>query len=108
MSTHNLKRITFGTLLSGGIALASLGPATGTAQADNNGPHRWCPGQSMEWPTGPWGDALWDMNVCHTFWGVGYGLGNVPNREGVPSDVWDGDDPPPPPPGCPPVAFMCP
>jgi hypothetical protein len=96
-TTHNVKRIIAGALLSGGVAVAGSGLGAGTAQAWN-GPHQWCPGQSMEWPTGPWGNAIWDMSVCHTFWGVGYGMGNVPNREGAPSSVWDGDDPPAQPP----------
>jgi len=98
-TSHNLKRIIARALLSGGIAVAGLGLGAGTAQADNSyGPHRWCPGQPMEWPTGPPGVA-WDMSVCHTWWAVGYGQGNVasnygPTPPGVPS-IWDGDDPPP-------------
>ena len=33
MSTHNVKRIIVGALLSGGVALAGLGLSTATAQA---------------------------------------------------------------------------
>jgi hypothetical protein len=59
----------------------------------------------MAWPTGPWNQAIWDMNVCHTWYAVGYGKGNVPMKGGVPSSVWDGDNPPPPnpPPAVPPL-----
>jgi hypothetical protein len=89
-------------LLWGGVAVAGLGLTAGTAQADDwYGPHRWCPGQSMNHPAGPGTDAIWDMSVCHTWYAVGYAQGNVPLTSGTPSDIWDGDNPPPknPPPG---------
>lgn len=37
------------------------------------------------------------MNVCHTFWFVDYGKGNVARNYPPPpeSNVWDGDNPPP-------------
>jgi hypothetical protein len=41
--THNLKRIIAGALLSGGIAVAGLGLAAGTAQP-SPGSRRWPPG----------------------------------------------------------------
>jgi hypothetical protein len=46
---HNLMRIIAGALLSGGVAVAGLGPAADTAQAQP-GPaplshFTWCPGQ---------------------------------------------------------------
>jgi hypothetical protein len=94
---RNLTRIIAGALLSGGIAVAGLGLSLGIAQADNNyGPHHWCPGQSMNWPTGPFNQVVWDMNVCHTWYIVELGAGNVPERTGGPSNIWDGDNPPPP------------
>jgi hypothetical protein len=100
---HNLKRIVAGAQLSGGLGAAGLGLAASTAQADPSyGPHRWCPGDSMEWPTGPWNQVVWDMSVCHTWYAVGYAQGNVPMKTGSPSDVWDGDNPPPPNPPLPP------
>jgi hypothetical protein len=44
------------------------------------------------------------MNVCHTWYFVAYGQGNVANNYGAPPgvpNVWDGDNPPaPPPPQC--------
>jgi hypothetical protein len=84
-------------LVSGGLGLAGLGLAAGVAQADLRGPYQWCPGQSMQWPTGPWGlPVVWDMNVCHTWWVVVYGQGNVPMADGRPSVIWEGDNPPPP------------
>ncbi len=105
-TTHNMTRILVGALLSGGVALAGAW-APGIAHA-NGGPYTWCPGQSMDWPTGPNTTTLgmhaqyvWDMNVCHTWYKVTYGYGNVPRivngastLQG--SNTWDGDDPPPP------------
>jgi len=38
-TTHNMKRIVVGALLSGGVALAGLGLSIGTAQAFNPQPH---------------------------------------------------------------------
>jgi hypothetical protein len=77
-TTHKLKRIIAGALLSGGVAVAGLGVAAGTAQALPDGPHQWCPGQSMQaGEGGPGGTVVWDMNVCHTWYYVGYGQGNV-------------------------------
>jgi hypothetical protein len=104
-----MKRI----LLAGAAAVAALGfVGLGTAHADgNDGPHRWCPGQSMEYPTGPFNAVVWDMNVCHTWTIVGYQNGNLPLKyNGTPSNIWEGDNPPAwaPPPPCPPIGFMCP
>ena len=44
--THNLKKIATGTLVLVARAVASLGVAAGTAQADpqSQGPFQWCPG----------------------------------------------------------------
>jgi hypothetical protein len=95
MSTaHTLTRIIAGVLLSGGVAVAGLGLAAGTAQADpvlaplfpapalSGGPYRWCPGQRL-----PSVDVGWDMNVCHTWYRVNNGQGNVGH------DIWDGSNP---------------
>jgi hypothetical protein len=94
-------RLATTALVSGGLGLAGLGFA-GTAQAFD-GPHQWCPGQSMS-PTqgGPGGEIVWDTNVCHTWYRIGgYATGNVGSRGGVPTDIWDGPNPPaPPPPQC--------
>jgi hypothetical protein len=100
-STHTLRRGIVGlattVLVSGGLGLAGLGLVAGTAHAANG---RWCPGQDMGLPTGPGRDSIWDMSVCHDWWQVRYGQGNVPNYWGSPSAIWaDSPPPPPPPPG---------
>lgn len=47
-------------------------------------------------PTGRGADKLWDMNVCHTWYFVKMGYGNVQSTAvGVPSNVFDGENPPP-------------
>jgi hypothetical protein len=93
-------------LVSGGAGLAGL--TAGTAQACNGawgpcgyGPNRWCPGDSLYIDRGgPYQGVVWDMSVCHTWYKVAEGAGNVfegPNNQ---SSIWEGDDPPlPPPPG---------
>jgi hypothetical protein len=65
-TTHNLNRIIAGALLSGGLGLAAVGLAEGTAQAQPSfAPlgYEWCPGQIWQWKTPPPPD--WDMTVCH-------------------------------------------
>ena|SRR5271166_689496 len=91
---RNLKRIIAGGLMSGAVAVAGLGPAAGTAQADpqSQGPFQWCPGQPMAGVLSP---IRWDMSVCHTYWATPFGRGNVPLRAGGPSSIWEGNDPPP-------------
>ena len=90
--------LTTAVLVSGGLGLAAVGPGAGTAQAVA-GPYHWCPGQPMKNPWYPAGrDLTWDMSVCHTWYYVYYHQGNVLERNGAPSDVWDGDNPPAPPP----------
>ncbi len=42
-TTHALRRIIGGALLSGGVAVTGLGLAAGTAHA-TGGPYEWCPG----------------------------------------------------------------
>ena len=115
-TTPNMKRLIVGlttaVLVSGGLGLVGLELAAGTAQADPctlqdqracppRGPHQWCPGRSMD-PArgGPGTTVVWDMNVCHTWYFVAYGQGNVANNYGAPPgtpNVWDGDNPPAPP-----------
>jgi hypothetical protein len=99
-TTHTLKRIITGALLSGGIAVAGFGLAAGTAHADPIGPKHWCPGEQPVPKTGNHiTDPLnWDWNVCHTYYIVLPGQGNVSSM------IWDGDDPPGPPPS-PPAIF---
>jgi hypothetical protein len=111
-TTMKTIRIMAAALLAGGVAIAGLGPGAGTAQADpdpNYGPHQWCPGQPKTWPNYPATTVNWDSNICHTWYYVGYGLGNVPGADSGPSTIWDGDNPPPndaihP---CSPLSWMC-
>jgi hypothetical protein len=113
MSTsHNVMRILVGTLLSGGIAVAGLGLTAGAAEAhpgpvplrpgplknDDNGwgpAKRWCPGEPLPMTGNHVTDPFrgWDMTVCHTYYYLWPGMGNVSNL------IWDGDNPPPKPAG---------
>lgn len=80
-------------MVSAGLGPAGLGLGAGTAYA-LTGPFQWCPGQ----PLPAWG-LVWDMSVCHSYYKVGYGQGNVDNSVGYPPgspNIWDGDNPPPP------------
>jgi hypothetical protein len=72
-TNHNLNRFIVGALLSGGVAVAGLGPGAGTAHA---GAYHWCPGDPP--PHGfviaPNGNTAsvpihpaWDTNVCHDY-----------------------------------------
>ena len=106
------NRIIAGVLLSGAVAVAGVGLGAGTAEAqpgvpipaDDGGwgpPHHWCPGQQ---PVPQSGNNItdpikWDWNVCHTYYFVWMGMGNVSNV------VWDGDNPPPKP--GPPTGLYC-
>ena len=94
-------------LVSGGLGLAGLGLAAGTAHAGpNGGPYQWCPRQSPHVSGITVTDYSWDLSVCHTFYLVSYGLGNVPYNLGPNSKVWEGDNPPPPAyQGCPPICI---
>ena len=104
-NTDSVKKMIAGSLLSCGVALAGVGLVGGTAHA-TTGPFTWCPGQSMDWPTGPnvpravAQNYAWDMNVCHTWYRVPDGWGNV-SRVALngqqtlqSSNVWEGDNPP--------------
>jgi len=86
-------------LVSFGLGLAGLGLAAGTAQAEPGlapqfhapvpavkGPYQWCPGDPL-----PYNDdgVVWDMSVCHTWYGVDYGF--QANRGQF---VYEGDTPP--------------
>jgi hypothetical protein len=96
--------------VSGGLGLAVLGLGAGTAQAlpggpvplgawpgcpENNpsGPCNWCPGdppvQTGNLRVNP---VVWDNNVCHTYWYVYHGQGNVAQN------IFEGPLPPAPPP----------
>jgi hypothetical protein len=86
-----LKKIVAGGLLCGGLGIAGLGTGAGIAQA-NGGPYTWCPGQSMDDPSGPnrFGNQYdWDMSVCHTWYRLDSGF-----QANVGSFVYEGDRPP--------------
>ena len=67
MNAPRMKRIIAGTLLSGGVAVASLGMTAGTAEANPVAPQGctqyscWCPGQPLPGHVA----GAWDMNSCH-------------------------------------------
>lgn len=112
-TTHELKRVGVTALMSLSVALAGVGIAAGTAEAapalpggpvpqsswpgcppdSPEGPCRWCPGdppvQTGNLRVNP---VVWDNNVCHTYWYVYHGQGNVA------SNIFEGEAPPAPPP----------
>lgn len=82
-----------GLAVGGGIAQAQPGPFA----ADDGGwgpSQHWCPGEQPEPRTGNHiTDPLnWDWNVCHTYYFLWPGMGNVSSM------IWDGENPPPRPP----------
>jgi hypothetical protein len=99
-----ITRLAIAALVSGGMGMAGFGLAPVTAHADPNtdwGPAKhWCPGEPLP-PTGnhvtdPIHD--WNSTVCHTYYYLWPGMGNVSHM------IWDGDNPPPKPP--PPPALI--
>jgi hypothetical protein len=90
---NRISRLAMTVLVSGGLGLAGLGLAAGTAQADTGVPHQWCPGDSD--PMAPARVYNWDWNVCHNYYWVKSRQGNVPYRGDLRySNLWDGDNPP--------------
>ena len=93
MNTTRIVRHAIGaTLLTAGLAMGGMGMAA-TAQAHK--PHNWCPGDPMTYPVGPGPAYSWDMNICHTWFWVKNGKGNVPYKGQLPSSLFDGEVPPP-------------
>lgn len=111
--TRRITRAATTALVAGGLGVAGLGLTVGTAHAHPGpvplnawpgcpndhpqGPCHWCPGdppvQTGNLRVDP---VRWDANVCHTYWYVYPGQGNVANM------IFEGDAPPPPPPPAPP------
>jgi hypothetical protein len=98
-----MKKALAAALLAGAI-VTGTGLATGIAQADPFSPqaHSWCPGQGL-----PFRGLEWNMGVCHVWYTVPVGQGNVRfagSTNGsfvladVPAPVFN---PPPPPPPAP-------
>jgi hypothetical protein len=80
--------------LSGGLGLMGMGMLAGPAHAaPPGGPYTWCPGDDPGGgPGGPFnspGPPNWDWKICHTFYTVNWGQGNVSPT------IWDGVNPPP-------------
>ena len=91
---NRVSRFATTVLVSVGLCLAVLGLGAGTAQAaPPSGPYTWCPGDDPRGgPGGPFvspGPPNWDWSVCHTYYTVNWGQGNVSLT------IWDGDNPPP-------------
>lgn len=91
-TTHDPKRIIAGAPRSGGLVLAGLGLGAGTANADPGyidpiGPYHWCPG-------GPPLDVNWDQSICHTYWHVATGAGDVGGPGDLHNNIWEGPNPP--------------
>jgi hypothetical protein len=107
-------RTTLKNIIAGGLLSAALGAGLvvtgGTAEADAwpgcpedhpAGPCHWCPGsppvQTGNHVTNP---VRWDESVCHTYWYVYFGQGNVAQN------IFEGETPPPPPPPTDPGPFV--
>lgn len=104
------SRLATAVAVSGGLALAGLGLGSAAAQTPEVG-HDWCPGQAL-----PFSNIQWDMNVCHTWYTVPFGQGNVRmvDLQGNPLDSFILADapapvfaPPPPPAPLPPGTPFC-
>jgi hypothetical protein len=67
-TTHVVKRVMAGTLLSGVVATGAFALSAGTAVADPGGcPYQyfcWCPGKPLPKTGAP---ITWDMNECHNY-----------------------------------------
>lgn len=107
---NGISRFATTLLVSGGLGLAGLGLGADIALADSPaGGYTWCPGQTL-----PFGGLRWDMSVCHTYYFVPFGQGNVvmADLQGNLQDsyVWADSLPPPtgPPPPLPPRPSYCP
>lgn len=98
MDIHQRGRRLVGVaLMTAGIALPGVGVSAGLAQATPpGGPYTWCPGD----PPVATGNirvnpVIWDESICHEYWFVYSGQGNVAQN------IWDGPNPPDAPPTIP-------
>lgn len=89
-TSRGRRRLLSGSLMSAGVAIAGLvlTPATAHADGSAKGPLTWCPGQNPA-SVSQVNPPNWDWNVCHTYWWVSSGSGNVAKN------VWEGELPPP-------------
>ena len=96
---NRISRFAMALLVAGGLGVAGFGMAAGTARAepggwpgcDNpGGPCHWCPGDEAPHTGNHITDpVVWDWNICHTYYTVNWGQGNVSLT------IWDGENPPP-------------
>jgi hypothetical protein len=91
---NRISRFATTVVVSGGMGLAVLGLGAGIGlAAPPAGPYTWCPGDDPGGgPGGPFnspGPPNWDWNVCHSWYSVNFGQGNVSPT------IWDGPNPPP-------------
>ena len=118
VNRHDFRRVAarlgITALIAGGLAAGGITATAGTAGAQRipvllqawpgcpneypEGPCRWCPGdppvQTGNLRINP---VVWDNGICHTYWYVYFGQGNVADN------IFEGEAPPPPPPPPPPA-----
>jgi hypothetical protein len=70
-----IKRFATTAVLTAATGLAALATGAGPANAVPATPNYWCPGQALPFP-----GLQWDMNVCHTWYAVPFGQGNVQKK----------------------------
>jgi len=110
---NRISRLAAAAVAAGAVATAALATGAIPAHADPFAaqPHSWCPGEAL-----PFSNIQWDMGVCHTWYIVPFGKGNVRmvDLQGDPLDSFiyaDGPapilTPPPPPPPLPPGTPFC-
>jgi hypothetical protein len=109
-----LSRFATAVAVCGAVTASGSGLSAVMAHADpyQAPPNSWCPGQAKPFP-----HIRWDESVCHTWYMVPAGTGNVlmVDLQGNPVDSWISADipapafaPPPPPPAPAPHPFCTP
>jgi hypothetical protein len=93
-----MKTIITAALMSGAMALTTFALSTGTAQADPGTgicnqlamcSYQWCPGSPLPMP-----DVVWDMNVCHHYYGGSLGHPGTAGGIQVGAHILEGDPSP--------------
>jgi hypothetical protein len=95
---RHMMKMLVGVVFSGSLSVAGLAMSTGTAQADPGTgicnqlamcSYVWCPGSPLPMP-----DVVWDMNVCHHYYGGS--LGHPGTEGGIPvgAHILEGDPSP--------------